>query len=131
MDTGKKKVLMVEDDLLLSELLAGKLSEKFQLLQAQSGEAALDILRTTIPDLIFLDIRLPGIDGFEVLRRIKEDPKTAGIRVVILSNFGEEEDIKKGKELGADEYVVKVSLLPNEIVALADKISAREKPAVK
>lgn len=129
MDTGKKKVLMVEDDMLLSELLGGKLSERFDLLQAQSGEAALDILRTTIPDLILLDIRLPGIDGFEFLRRIKADPKTAGIHVVILSNFGEEDDIKKGKDLGAEQYVVKVSLLPNEIVDLVERMCAREKSA--
>lgn len=124
---GKKTVLMVEDDLLLSDLLGLKLSEKFNLLHADSGEAALEILKSSVPDLVLLDILLPGIDGFDVLRRIKADQRTAGISVVILSNLGEEADIKKGKELGAEEFVVKVSLLPNEIVDLVEKVCARRK----
>ncbi len=92
-----------------------------------TGEAALETLKTTIPDLILLDILLPGIDGFEVLRRMKADAKTANIPVVILSNLGEDTDKARGKQLGAEEFVVKVTLLPDEVVSLVETVCARHR----
>ncbi len=124
---AQQTVLIVEDDQLLSGLLAVKMSKKFNTLAAGTGEAALETLKTTIPDLILLDILLPGIDGFEVLRRMKADAKTANIPVVILSNLGEDTDKAKGKQLGAEEFVVKVTLLPDEVVSLVETVCARHR----
>ena len=129
-DTQRKKVLVVEDDTLLSSLLSRKLSETYEILYTPTGEAALDILSKDIPNLILLDVVLPGMDGFEVLRRIKADPKTAGVHVVILSNLSQDEDIAKGKQLGADQYVVKVSLTLDEIVQMVGSVIQRP-PAAK
>ena len=124
---AQQTVLIVEDDQLLSGLLAVKMSKKFNTLAAGTGEAALETLKTTIPDLILLDILLPGIDGFEVLRRMKADAKTANIPVVILSNLGEDTDKARGKQLGAEEFVVKVTLLPDEVVSLVETVCARHR----
>lgn len=128
-EAKRKKVLVVEDDTLLSSLLSRKLSETYELLYAPTGEAALDILSKDIPDLVLLDVVLPGMDGFEVLRRIKADPKTAGVHVVILSNLSQDEDIAKGKQLGADQYVVKVSLTLDEIVQMVGSVMQRSSAA--
>lgn len=119
-------VLVVEDDKLLSDLLARKFTaEKFKILYAQNGERALEILKGTIkPDLILLDILLPGIDGFEVLRQAKANQATADIPVIILSNLGQESDIEMGKKLGAVEFLVKVSLTLDEIVAKVRSVCA-------
>lgn len=123
--TSQRTVLIVEDDQLLSGLLAVKMSKKFNTLAASTGEAALETLKTATPDVILLDILLPGIDGFEVLRRMKADQRTAKIPVVILSNLGEDADKAKGKQLGAEEFVVKVTLLPDEVVTLVETVCAR------
>lgn len=125
----QKTVLIVEDDPLLSGLLSTKMSKKFNTLYAATGEAALDILKTAVPDIILLDIILPGIDGFEVLQKIKADPKTAHVPVIILSNLGQDTDVAKGKQLGAEEFVVKVTLLPDEVVNLVEAVSARHTSA--
>lgn len=113
------RILIVEDDPLLSDLLAQKLhAEKFDLQTARTGEEALEMMARVKPDLILLDILLPGIDGFEVLRRIKADPTTKDIKVIILSNLGQELDITRGNELGAEKYIVKVTLSLSEVVKL-------------
>ena len=113
------RILIVEDDPLLSDLLAQKLhAEKFDLQTARTGEEALEMIGRVKPDLILLDILLPGIDGFEVLRRIKADPSTKDIKVIILSNLGQDTDVARGQELGAEKYIVKVSLSLSEVVSL-------------
>lgn len=116
---------MVEDDELLTELLGHKLAEHFKMAHAGTGEEALKLVAQLKPDLVLLDILLPGIDGFEVLRKMKADAATAHIPVVILSNLGQPEDMEKGKQLGAEEFVVKVTLLPDEVVSLVEKVCDR------
>lgn len=118
-------VLVVEDDKLLSDLLARKFTaEKFKILYAPSGEKALEILKESKPDLILLDILLPGIDGFEVLRQVKANEASSMVPVIILSNLGQESDIEMGKKLGAVEFLVKVSLTLDEIVAKVRSVCA-------
>ncbi len=114
----KKRVLVVEDDPLLSDLLAQKLSKHFDLVHAPTGEAALAECGKQKPDLMILDIMLPGIDGFEVLQRIKAEPATADIRVVVLSNLGSQEDMDKGTKLGAEKFIVKVTLSLEEVLTM-------------
>jgi DNA-binding response OmpR family regulator len=124
---ARKKILVVEDDTLLSELLTTKLAERYIIQYAPTGEVALKRVAEEKPDLVVLDISLPGMDGFEVLQHIKADPKTADVRVVILSNVVEDEDVEKGKKLGAEEYIVKVSLTLDEVVNLVQSIIERTK----
>ena len=115
------RVLLVEDDPELSKLYSRALQiEDIPFEHAPSGEEALEILKKKeLPDIILLDISLPGIDGFEVLKRLKVIPLLAEIPVVIMSNFSRPEDIEWGKKLGAKKFIEKVSLLPADIVDIA------------
>jgi sigma-B regulation protein RsbU (phosphoserine phosphatase) len=114
---GKETLLLVDDNpanLQVLFQLLGRLGCK--LLVAKNGEAALSIVRKTRPDLILLDIMMPGIDGFEVCRRLKADPLTCGIPVIFLSALDETADKVKGLQLGAVDYVSK-PFQPEEILA--------------
>ncbi|MDD5146633.1 MAG: response regulator [Candidatus Pacebacteria bacterium] len=111
------KVLIVEDDKFLRELMSKKLaSEGFELVEAMDGESGVKKIKEEKPDIALLDLILPGIDGFEVLAKVKEDPLTASIPVVILSNLGQKDDVEKGLKLGATDYLVKAHFTPNEII---------------
>jgi len=111
-------ILVVEDDKFLRSIIVQKLSnEGFQVEEAIDGDEAWKKIKKDRPMLILLDLLLPGIDGFEILRRIKEDSELAKIPVLVLSNMGQEEDIKKAKELGAKDFMVKAYFVPTEIVA--------------
>ena len=111
------KILIIEDDKFLRELMARKLNqENFDVTEALDGEEGIEKVKETVPDLILLDLILPGIDGFEVLSKIKEDPATASIPVIILSNLGQREDVERGLKLGAVDYLVKAHFTPNEII---------------
>lgn len=117
------RVLVVEDDPLLSSLLVQRLdTEKFRVMYAPTGEAALDQMKTDIPDLVLLDILLPGKNGFDVLKEIKANPSSKDIPVVVLSNLGQESDIQKAKELGAEKFIVKVTLTLDEVVAMIREV---------
>ncbi|HOK00607.1 MAG TPA: response regulator [Candidatus Pacearchaeota archaeon] len=112
-----KKVLIVEDDKFLRELMAQKLiKEDYDVVEAIDGEDGLSKAKETKPDLILLDLILPGIDGFEVLAKLKEDVSVSEIPVVILSNLGQREDIERGLKLGAVDFLIKAHFTPQEIV---------------
>jgi len=113
-----KKVLIIEDDKFLRELIVKKLDkEGFQTSGAIDGEEGLKKIKEERPDLVLLDLILPGIDGFEVLSRTKEDPALSSIPVIILSNLGQKEEVEKGLKLGAIDYLIKAHFTPGEIVA--------------
>mgnify|MGYP001587399287 FL=1 len=118
------KILLVEDDLFLSSLLKTRLEkEKFEVLAAHDGDEALKILRDTKPDLILLDIILPGKSGFEVLEEVKSDPQLRDkmkIPVIIISNLGQESDLERGKELGVVDYFVKARISIDDLVKKVD-----------
>lgn len=110
-------VLVIEDDKFLRELLVRKLaSEGFDVQNAIDAQAAFTILEERIPKIILCDLILPGIDGFEILKRIKENAKTKDIPVVILSNLGQKEDLDKAMALGAKDFMVKANFTLDEIV---------------
>ncbi len=112
-----QKILIVEDDKFLRELITRKLtSEKYEVVEAIDGEEGLKKIQEEKPDLVLLDLILPGIDGFEVLSKVKEDPALSSIPVIILSNLGQREEVEKGLKLGAVDYLVKAHFTPNEIV---------------
>jgi DNA-binding response OmpR family regulator len=111
------KILIVEDDRFLRELIARKLrNEGYDVIEAVDGEEGLKRIKEEKPDLILLDLILPGIDGFEVLAKAKEDPDTAQIPVIILSNLGQREEIERGLRLGAIDYLIKAHFTPGEII---------------
>ena len=104
----KARVLIVEDDPDIRELLAASLAQEGWTLDfADSGEAGLDLVERERPDCVVLDIMLPGVDGIEVLRRIKAEPSRRRLPVVMTTARGEDADVVAGLELGADDYVIK------------------------
>lgn len=116
----EQTILIVEDDKFLRELISRKLAgEKFKIEEAIDGEEGLKKIAESRPDLILLDLILPGLDGFEVLERIKDNPSTSNIPVLILSNLGQRDEIERGLKLGAVDFLVKAHFTPEEIV---DKI---------
>lgn len=116
----KEKVLIIEDDKFLTKIYKAKLTkEGFEIEIAMDGTNALDKARAFNPDLILLDIILPNMSGFEILKKLKSEEKTKDVPVVILSNLGQDSDMQQGKELGAEDYWVKAKYTINEVV---DKI---------
>jgi two-component system phosphate regulon response regulator PhoB len=105
---ARTKILIVDDEADIRELVRLNLaSEGYEILDCESGEQALNLSRSRNPDLIVLDLMMPGMDGLEVCRRLKADPKTVRIPIVILTAKGEESDVVAGLEVGADDYVAK------------------------
>ena len=112
-----KKIMWVEDDSFLSDIIARKLSVYgCVLVSARDGEQALSIVEKEIPDIILLDILLPGMSGFELLEKLKSNEKIKNIPVIILSNLSQKSDIEKGKELKAERFLVKATLTLDEIM---------------
>ncbi len=104
----KPTILVVDDEEDIIELVELNLADEgYRVLGCTTGEKALEIAKSKLPDLIVLDLMLPGIDGLEVCRRLKRSPKTAHIPIVMLTAKVEEADIVTGLELGADDYVTK------------------------
>ncbi|OHA64389.1 MAG: hypothetical protein A2842_00685 [Candidatus Wildermuthbacteria bacterium RIFCSPHIGHO2_01_FULL_48_25] len=112
------KVLIIEDDKFLRELLSQKLlKEGYEVLEGVDGEAGLKKITEDKPDLVLLDLILPGKDGFEILTAAKSNPETANIPVLVLSNLGQQEEVEKALKLGAADFLVKAHFTPGEIVA--------------
>ena len=112
-----KKVLVVEDDELLVKVLERLLMVSgFDVWSAPDGESALELVRDARPDVVILDGRLPGMHGFELLRRLKELPELEHIPVIFLTAQDLEEDIVRALSMGATDYVVK-PFKPKELVA--------------
>lgn len=118
-----RKVLWIEDDILLSEIIAKKLKGSgTTLLHAIDATSAFKILEKETPDIIFLDILLPGISGYEILEKLKKEEKTKNIPVIILSNFGQKSEVEKGLALGAEKFLIKATITLDEIFTDAEKI---------
>ena len=126
---SKETILIVEDDKNISKLIKYNLEkEGFRCLVSFDGEDAMQTLDKIPTDLIILDIMLPGIDGLEVCRRVKQDKKLSNIPIIMLTAKGEEVDKVVGFELGADDYVVK-PFSPRELILRIKAILKRLKPA--
>ncbi len=114
-----KKVLVIDDERALAELLQVNLElEGFLVAKAHSGIEGLNKLPTEKPDIIMLDVRMPGLDGFEICRRLKADPATKPIPVIMVSAFAQQTDIQKGLDAGAADYVKK----PFDVVKVVELI---------
>ena len=105
---ARENVLVVDDERDILELVKYNLDkEGYQVTVVATGEDALAATRTKMPDIVVLDLMLPGVDGLEVCRRLKADPKTRSIPIVMLTAKGDEADVVTGLELGASDYVTK------------------------
>ena len=113
----EKSILLVEDDEFLAELYATKLNlEGFNVSLAVDGEKGLKSAKENKPDLILLDIILPKMDGFEVLKEIKKDPALKNVPVILLTNLSQKDEVKRGLDLGANDYLIKAHFMPSEVV---------------
>lgn len=111
------KILIVEDEADLRYFLTLSLKrEKFETLEAETAEEALEILKREKPDLILLDLLLPRMSGYEFLEEIKKNPNLASIPVLVLSNLGQEEEIERALKLGAVEFLVKANFTLDQVV---------------
>ena len=107
------KVLFIEDDPAVAEMYKLKLElDGYTVTVAKDGEEGLQMASTSLPDIIFLDTRLPKMDGFAVLERLRSAERTAEVPVIILSNYGERELVDRGLKLGALEYLIKSQTTP-------------------
>lgn len=119
-ENNKIKVLLIEDDPTLIEMYQLKFKESgFDFKVCNRGAEGLAASKKDKPDVILLDVILPEMDGFAILTELKKDAKTKSVPVLLLTNLGQESDIKKGKQLGAVDYLVKANFTPAEVV---DKI---------
>lgn len=122
-----KKILLVEDDTFLSDVLTKKLfNEKCDVTHANSGEIALNLIEKQTPDVVLLDLVLPGMSGFDTLQKIKENPKSKDVKVIILSNLSQPDNMDRAKELGATMFIVKATSTPADIFSTLKSLLASE-----
>jgi len=113
----KKKVLIIEDEPDMRGILVSMIeSADYQVIEAKDGQQGLDLAVKKEPDIILLDIMLPKLNGFEVLDKLRYNPTTQDIPVIILSNLGQEKEVVKGKALGAVDYLIKADIHLTEIL---------------
>lgn len=123
------RILICDDDPLLIDLISFRLEAKgYEVLKAADGDAALTRATEELPGLIVLDAMMPRMDGFEVLLRIKNDPATAQIPVIMLTARRSERDIVSALERGADDYLVK-PFIPDELLARIFKLLVKARRA--
>ncbi len=128
LNMAKPKILIVEDDPDISELIHFNLEKAgYQTVRAEDGEQALRLAQKHQPDLILLDLLLPGLNGLEVCRRLKRDPAMQHIPIMMVTAKGEEMDRVVGLELGADDYVVKPFSIREIILRIQKLLDRREK----
>ncbi len=118
---ANEKILIVDDEKELVDMVTFRLqSQEYDVHVAYSGEEALEKVKQESYQLILLDVMMPGIDGFEVLRRLREDPKTRPIPVIMLTCKGEASSIFKTQELGGTDYLIK-PFVPQTLLRLIKK----------
>ncbi|HET9000030.1 MAG TPA: response regulator [bacterium] len=113
-----QRILVVEDDRFLRKAAEAALRRQgFTVLVAADGEEGLRVARSELPDLVLLDLIMPGLQGFEVLKLLKAEAATSAIPVIILSNLGQDSDVKAAMDAGAVDYLVKANLALDTLVA--------------
>lgn len=116
MTKSKKKILVIEDDAFLRTFWDARLDPLYyEVIQASNGVEGLALAKSELPDLILLDILMPEMNGFEFLKIAKSEKTLKKIPIIILSNIGKAEEVRKGSKLGAVDYIIKSDVLPTEI----------------
>ena len=120
-----EKVIVIEDEADILEVIEYNLArEGYRVLSARDGEEGLRLVKREMPDLVLLDLMLPGLDGIEVCRKLKEDPITRSIPIIMVTAKGEESDIVLGLGIGADDYVTK-PFSPKELMGRSKAVLRR------
>ena len=131
-DFSQFSVLAVDDiplNLLLVEKMLSRFNFKFR--KAANGQMALDAVAQEKPDLILLDLMMPGIDGFEVIRRLRANPETADIQIVILSALTSNEDLVKGFDVGANDFIMKPIIMEKLLTCVVTHLQLAEAKKAK
>ncbi|MFT7507492.1 MAG: CheY-like chemotaxis protein [Acidimicrobiales bacterium] len=114
---ASKKILIIEDEKSLGKVASNKLqSEGFEVLVLPDGVDALEVIQSENPDLVLLDLIMPHVDGFTVLKTIKENPDLRDTKVIVLSNLSQDTDVDEILKLGAEEFLVKSDTSLGEVV---------------
>lgn len=128
MKKKKLKILLIEDDQMLATVYSAKLEQLgYAYKYVSDGEAGINEVENFQPDVVLLDVILPKKDGFAVLKAIKSNKKTQKIVVILLTNLGQENDIKKGLDLGAASYLTKTNCTPTQVAAEIEKVAGKVK----
>lgn len=123
----KIKVFIIEDDIYISDMYRIKLeADNYEVNVASDGIEGMKRLEKNIPDVILLDIVMPKIDGFSVLKMIKENDILKNVPVILLTNLSQKENIEKGFELGAASYIIKAHFTPSEVVKKIKEVMEHE-----
>ena len=120
------KILIIDDDPFILDMYVLKFKERgFDVESARDGQEGIKKAEDYKPDAILLDVVMPALDGFDVLEKIKNDPKMRSIKTILLTNLGQKEEVERGTALGADEYIIKAHFTPSEVVEKVKKLLER------
>jgi len=120
--TNKKKIFIIEDDEFLADIYQAQLSQGgFQVAVFNEGEKGYQAVIKEKPDLIILDILLPKSDGYDILKRVRENTLTKKTPVIMLTNLSSKVDVKRGLSLGANDFLIKAHFTPSEVLSIVDK----------
>lgn len=118
----KKKILIVDDDSMISDMYLMKFVEDgFDATTASDGKTALEKIESEKPDAVLLDIVMPQMDGFDVLKELGKKGLLQNTKIILLSNVGQKEDVEKGLSLGASDYIIKANFTPSEVLEKVKK----------
>ena len=117
------KILIIDDDPFILAMYTQKFKEHgFQVEVAHEGKEGLAKAKELKPDVILLDVVMPAMDGFDVLKKLKEDAGAQPPKIIFLTNFGQREDVERGMQLGADDYIIKAHFTPSEVVKKINEV---------
>jgi len=118
-----KTILLVEDDPFLIDIYKTKLNESGYTIEvAKDGKEALLKMKELHPDLLILDIVIPNVDGWKVLKLIRKDKELSNVKIIILSNLGQKDEVEKAMKLGAERYLIKAHFTPSEVLQEVKKV---------
>ncbi|HLD81845.1 MAG TPA: response regulator transcription factor [Patescibacteria group bacterium] len=119
----KKKILIIEDEEYIASMYELKFKQSdYDVIVSGNGLDGFDKAQQMSPDVILLDLILPEMTGYEILKKLKKDPKTEEIPVIITSNLAQNHEVQHGLDLGAVDYIVKTSITPSELVSRVDSV---------
>lgn len=117
MEQTKNKILIIDDDPFILDMYVLKFREAgFAVEVARDGKEGLKKIKEFAPEAVLLDIVMPTMDGFEVLRTLKRESQKPTFKMVLLTNLGQKDDVERGIQLGADDYIIKAHFTPGEVV---------------
>ena len=119
---NKKKILIAEDEPVLMEMYRVYFEKAgFEVLNAENGQVCIELAKKEKPDILLLDVLMPRLNGWDVLKELKSNPETKDMPILVLSNLSQTQEIQKGLALGADDYIIKSDLTPKDLLAKVEK----------